>query len=109
MADTIPPQKGRLRQIVASVWRPTTCTAAKRRCASIARATAKTDGSLEWGAEKAAGSLKIGNSSGNARTKNDDIDIFDVPSEDEIVVRAKPTKKLVTKHGRPKKTCPVHN
>ncbi|KAE8842201.1 hypothetical protein HRS9139_01498 [Pyrenophora teres f. teres] len=59
--------------------------------------TAVSNGALK----KAAGSLKIGNSLANTRTKNDDIDIFDVPSEDEFVVRAKPTKKLVTKPRTP--------
>ncbi|KAG9387785.1 WAPL multi-domain protein [Pyrenophora tritici-repentis] len=65
--------------------------------------TAVSSGALK----KAAGNLKIGNSSGNARTKNDDIDIFDVPSEDEIVVRAKPTKKLVTKPRTPEEDLPM--
>ena len=65
--------------------------------------TAASNGTLK----KAARSLKIGNSFGNARTKTDDIDIFDVPSEDEFVVRAKPTKKLVTKNRTPEEGLSV--
>jgi len=51
--------------------------------------------------KKAGGSLKIGNSLGNARTRTEDMDIFDVPSEDEFMVRPKPMKKLLTKHRAP--------
>ncbi|RMZ73194.1 wings apart [Pyrenophora seminiperda CCB06] len=65
--------------------------------------TAASNGTLK----KAVGSLKTGNSLGSVRAKTDDMDIFDVPSEDEFVVRAKPTKKLVAKRQTPQEGLSV--
>jgi hypothetical protein len=52
--------------------------------------------------KKAGGVIKAGNTLGNARAKSDDVDMFDVPSEDEFSTRpTKPTKKLQTKRRIP--------
>lgn len=54
------------------------------------------------GALKAPGGItKIGSSLGNTREKTDHGDVFDIPSEDEFVVRSKPTKKLTSKPRTP--------
>jgi hypothetical protein len=52
--------------------------------------------------KKAGVSQKAGNGLGNARTKRDDVDMFDVPSEDEFSTRpTKPTKRLPTRRCIP--------
>jgi hypothetical protein len=62
------------------------------------KTTAAANGTLK----KAGISLKTGNGLGKARTKSDDIDMFDVPSEDEFSTRpTKPTKRLQTKRRIP--------
>jgi hypothetical protein len=59
------------------------------------KTAAAPNGSLK----KVGGTVKAG----NARAKSDDVDIFDVPSEDEFSTRlAKPTKKLQTKRRIPR-------
>ncbi|USP75832.1 hypothetical protein yc1106_03106 [Curvularia clavata] len=55
--------------------------------------TATSRGALK----EAGGTTKVGGSLANARAKADNVDIFDIPSEDEFVARPKPTKRLGTK------------
>ncbi|KAG9195961.1 hypothetical protein G6011_01082 [Alternaria panax] len=46
---------------------------------------------------RAGSALDAGLSLGNARAKIDEVDIFDVPSEDEFLSRPKPAKKIIAK------------
>ncbi|KAL1793625.1 hypothetical protein ACET3X_008607 [Alternaria dauci] len=50
---------------------------------------------------KAGGASNGGPGFGNARAKTDQVDIFDVPSEDEFLSRPKPTKKIMPKRRIP--------
>jgi hypothetical protein len=56
---------------------------------------------LNGSLKKTGGALNVGPSLGNARTKTDEVDIFDVPSEDEFLSRPKPTKKIIAKRRIP--------
>ncbi|CAI9635680.1 unnamed protein product [Alternaria burnsii] len=59
--------------------------------------TAVPNGSLN----KAGSELNHGSGSEIAHTKTDEVDIFDVPSEDEFLSRPKPTKKIIPKRRIP--------
>ncbi|KAF1839047.1 hypothetical protein BDW02DRAFT_626626 [Decorospora gaudefroyi] len=62
-------------------------------------ATTSSNGSLK----KAGGARKTDNILGGTRAKTSHVDIFDVPSDDELLLRpTKPTKQLAAKHRTPK-------
>ncbi|KAI4681554.1 hypothetical protein J4E81_009913 [Alternaria sp. BMP 2799] len=55
------------------------------------------NGSLKKGGD----TLKASTGLENARARTDDVDVFDVPSDDDFISRPKPAKKIITKHRAP--------
>jgi hypothetical protein len=56
---------------------------------------------LNGSLKKAGDTLKAGASLGNTRANTDDVDVFDVPSDDQMLSRPKPMKKIIAKRRIP--------